>query len=342
MHELAREVLAGTEAWIVGGAVRDELLGRPVIDLDVATREPEQAARAYARQAGGAPFPLSERHGAWRVALEGERTVDFTPLAHGIDADLLSRDFTINAIAVPLEGGEPYDPCGGREDIELRAIRAVTDSIFEDDPLRLLRAVRLEDELGFRIAPLTEELIRGHAALADRPSGERTLAELDRLSARGYRRLAELGLLEALGGSLDERLERRDSPDYRLVCAFREAVERLPISNDTKRYARALLRARTPEHSMRSIHRFRLETEPWALDALAYLGAQELAPLVEEARANDAEPLVRGDELGLPPGPDVGRLLAEIEEERAVGTIRTREEALDLARRRAREIRQDG
>ena len=68
----------------------------------------------------------------------------------------------------------------------------------------------------------------------------------------------------------------------------------------------------------------------------------ELAPLVEEARANDAEPLVRGDELGLPPGPDVGRLLAEIEEERAVGTIRTREEALDLARRRAREIREDG
>ena len=107
MHELAREVLAGTEAWIVGGAVRDELLGRPVIDLDIATREPEQAARVYARQAGGAPFPLSERHGAWRVALEGQRTVDFTPLEHGIDADLLSRDFTMNAIAVPLEGGEP-------------------------------------------------------------------------------------------------------------------------------------------------------------------------------------------------------------------------------------------
>ena len=342
MHELAREVLAGTEAWIVGGAVRDELLGRPVIDLDIATREPEQAARVYARQAGGAPFPLSERHGAWRVALEGQRTVDFTPLEHGIDADLLSRDFTMNAIAVPLEGGEPYDPCGGREDLELRAIRAVTDSIFEDDPLRLLRAVRLEDELGFHIAPLTEELIRRDAALADRPSGERTLAELNRLSARGYRRLAELGLLEALGGSLDERLERHDSPDYRLVCAFRQAVERLPISNDTKRYTRALLRAGTPERSMRSIHRFRLETEPWALDALAYLGAQELAPLVEEARANDAEPLVRGDELGLPPGPDVGRLLAEIEEERAVGTIRTREEALDLARRRALEIREDG
>jgi tRNA nucleotidyltransferase/poly(A) polymerase len=342
MRELAREMLAGKEAWVVGGAVRDELLGRPVLDLDIATREPEQAARDYAKQAGGAPFPLSERHGAWRVALEGDRTVDFTPLPHGIDADLLSRDFTINAIAVPLEGGEPYDPCGGREDLELRSIRAVTDTVFEDDPLRLLRAVRLEDELGFHVAPLTEELVRRHAALAVTPSGERILAELIRLSARGYRRLADLGLLDALGGSLDDRLERADSPEYRLVCALRDGVRRLPISNETKRYARVLLRARPPDRSMRSIHRFRLEAEPWALDALAYVGAQELARLVEEARESDAAPLLRGDELGLPPGPSVGRLLAEIEEERAVGTIETREEALELARRRAREIRQDG
>jgi hypothetical protein len=342
MRELAREVLAGEEAWVVGGAVRDELLGRPVVDLDVATREPERAARAYAQRSGGAPFPLSERHGAWRVALDEGRTVDFTPLPHGIDADLLSRDFTINAIALPLDGGEPYDPCGGREDLELRSIRAVTDTVFEDDPLRLLRAVRLEDELGFHVAPLTEGLVRQHAALADRPSGERILGELRRLSANGFRRLDELGLLAVLGGALDERLERLDAADYRLVCVFGAGLERLPIANETKRYARALLRAPRPDRSMRSIHRFRLQTEPWALDALAYIGAQELAGLVEEARANDAEPLVRGDEVGLAPGPAVGRVLAEIEEERAVGTITTREEALELARRRAREIREDG
>src|SRR2546427_13179177 len=102
MRELAREVLAGEEAWGVGGAVRDELLGRPIVDLDVATREPERAARAYAQRSGGASFPLSERHGAWRVALDEGRTVAFTPLPHGIDADLLSRDFPINAIALPL------------------------------------------------------------------------------------------------------------------------------------------------------------------------------------------------------------------------------------------------
>src|SRR5204862_8070793 len=102
MLELARELLAGEEAWLVGGAVRDELLGRPVVDVDIACRDPEAAARAYARRAGGAPFPLSERHGAWRVALENDRTLDFTPLRDSIEADLATRDFTINAIARPL------------------------------------------------------------------------------------------------------------------------------------------------------------------------------------------------------------------------------------------------
>ena len=63
MRELAQEVLAGQEAWVVGGAVRDELLGRELIDLDIACREPKTAARAYANRSGGAPFPLSERHG---------------------------------------------------------------------------------------------------------------------------------------------------------------------------------------------------------------------------------------------------------------------------------------
>src|SRR6058998_3770179 len=140
MLELAREVLDGEEAWVVGGAVRDELLGREVLDLDVACRDPRRAARAYARRSGGAPFPLSERHGAWRVALEGGGTVDFTPLRGSIEDDLATRDFTINAIAVPLAGGEPVDPFSGREDLAARSIRAVSDSIFADDPLRLLRA----------------------------------------------------------------------------------------------------------------------------------------------------------------------------------------------------------
>ena len=340
MRELAQEILAGEEAWVVGGAVRDELLGREVVDLDVACRDPQAAARAYAKRSGGAPFPLSERHGAWRVALEARRTVDFTPLPGAIEDDLATRDFTINAIAVPLAGGDAADPYGGRGDLEQKVVRVVSPSVFEDDPLRVLRAVRLEDELGFRMDPETERLLREHSELVTQPAGERTYGELVRLSEAGFRRADDLGLLAPLGGSsvgLD-RPGSIDSPEFRLVAVFGESLASLPVPNELLRYARTLLRASPPEDdSPRSIHRFRRATEPWALDALAFAGAPELASAVEDAREREpGAPLLRGDELGLPPGPEIGRLLELVEEERAAGEITTREEALELVRREQR------
>ncbi len=338
MDELVREVLADEEAWFVGGAVRDELLGRQIVDVDVVTREPAKAARAYAKRSGGAPFALSEKHASWRVVDPSGRTVDFTPVHGTIEADLFRRDYTINAIALPVAGGEHLDPCGGREDLQLREIRAVSESVFDDDPLRLVRAVRLADELGFGIAPLTRRLIVDNAELVTSAAGERVLAELERLSTEGYRLLAELGLLQCLGGSFDDRIARLDSPRYRLVAAFGENVRRLPVSVETRRYASALLEAEAPsDDSPRAVYRFRRMTEPWATDALVFVGRPELIPAVETARAEEpVAALVRGDELGLPPGPEVGRLLELIADERAAGTISTREEALDLARRQAR------
>jgi hypothetical protein len=336
----ALEILDGEEAYVVGGAVRDELLGRPLVDLDIACDEPEQAARAYARRVGGTPFPLSERHGAWRVALRDGRTVDFTPLRDGVEADLATRDFTINAIARPLGGGDDVDPFGGVEDLAQGVIRAVSEHVFGDDPLRLLRAVRLEDELGFRIETRTERLVREHAAVVTRAAGERILCELERLSVAGFRRLAELGLLERLGGSLDRAdvADAVDSPDYRLVAFLGDAIGTLPISRERRRYAIALLRSEPPEDaSPRAIHRLRRRVEPWAIDVLALHDRLDLADAVRDARRREPpEPLVRGDELGLPPGPEIGRLLDLIDEERAAGTITTREEALELVRRRAR------
>jgi tRNA nucleotidyltransferase/poly(A) polymerase len=332
----------GEEAWIVGGAVRDELLGRPVVDVDVACREPRAAAHRFANEHGGAPFPLSERHGAWRVVCDGAvETVDFTPLPDGIETDLGTRDFTINAIAVPVSGGEAVDPHGGRDDLAARVVRAVSDTVFEDDPLRLLRAVRIEEELGFRMDERTESLVRGAAGLVSRPAGERILAELRRTGVAGLRRLDELGLLAPLGGSLAGPYEALDDPDFRLVAVLGEELSRLPISNELGRYARTLLQALPPEdESPRAIHRFRRATEPWALDALAFVGAAALSGVVTRARAADPEaPLVRGDELGLPPGPEIGRILDRIDEERAAGTISTREDALELARALAGDAR---
>ena len=167
MLERAIEILAGEEAYVVGGTVRDELLGRPVLDLDIACAEPERAARAYADASDGAPFPLSAAHGGWRVALSEGRTVDFTPLRGSIEDDLATRDFTINAIARPLAGGEHVDPFDGRGDLEERIVRAVGAGVFEADPLRLLRAVRFEEELGFVIERRTERLLRDQAKLVD-------------------------------------------------------------------------------------------------------------------------------------------------------------------------------
>jgi len=340
MLETVRELLAGEEAWVVGGAVRDELLGRPVVDLDIAVRRPHEAASAYARLAGGKPFPLSERHGAWRVAYRDGRTVDFTPLPDGIERDLSTRDFTINAIARPVEGGDHVDPHGGLRDLAERRLRVVSGSVFADDPLRLLRAVRFEQELGFALDEETERLVRRDAALVSGPAGERILGELVQLSPASYRRLDELGLLASLGGSLDRLalVEPAASPELVLLAVFGFSLERLPISNELRRYARTLLRAELPpDLSPRAVHRFRRATEPWALDAVRLLGGEEeVAAAVERARAADpAEPLLRGDELGLPPGPDIGRLLERIAEERAAGTISTRDEALELVRKEA-------
>lgn len=338
--DLVRELLAGESAYLVGGAVRDELLGRELADLDIVCADPKQAARAFAAKSGGSPFALSERHGAWRVTFTSGECVDFTPLRGTLAEDLSLRDFSVNAIAEPLSGGDVVDPFNGRGDLGERRLRAVSEQIFDADPLRLLRAVRLEEELGLRLDQQSEELVRSHAALVARPAGERILAELERLDWLAYERLDELGLLAPLGGSLAllDRVDRSlvDSSRLRLVTVFGESLRRLPISGELDRYLAALLRARPPtDGSPRQIHRFRRASEPWALDALAYLGAGEHASAARLARETEPdEPLLRGDELGISPGPLVGELLELIAEERAAGTISTREDALALVHER--------
>ena len=340
MDDVIRRAVGDEPAWVVGGALRDELLGRDVVDVDVACSDPELAARLYSRLAGGAVFPLSERHGAWRVALASGKTVDFTPLRNGIEDDLRTRDFTVNAMARPVGAPELVDPLGGRADLEAGRLRAVSPGVFADDPVRLLRAVRLEDELGFRLDEEAERLLRESVSRVAEPAGERLLGELERLSSEGFRRAEELGLLAPLGGSLERlnAVDLVDSPGFLLVVVFGGNLERYPISRELSRFARTLLAAERPtDDSLREVHRFRRRTEPWALSALAFLGAPELYEAVRAARASDpAEPLLRGDELGVPPGPEVGRLLELVAEERAAGTISTRDEALALVERERR------
>jgi putative nucleotidyltransferase with HDIG domain len=189
--EVAREIFAGTDAWIVGGAVRDHLLGRETVDLDLAVPgDPRRAARAVADQAGGAAFQLSGAFGAWRVVgPEGAWHVDLVTLRDDdIGADLAARDFTVNAMAVPLAGGEVLDPHGGRADLAARRLRMVSAGALSADPLRTLRAVRIAVLLGLEIEPGTAAAIRREAPGLREVAAERVFAELKQVvSARGVR-----------------------------------------------------------------------------------------------------------------------------------------------------------
>ena len=179
--DLIREAIAGTPAWMVGGAVRDVALGREVNDFDIAVAgPPEIPARELAKVLGGVAFELSEEFPAWRVKdHEDAWQVDLAELrAESIEADLALRDFTVGAVAVGLEGGEALDPLGGLDDLAAGTIRACGPASFSDDPLRLMRAARLVAQFGWEIEPATLELGRSVSDRAADPAGERILAEL--------------------------------------------------------------------------------------------------------------------------------------------------------------------
>ena len=199
--DAARALFAGAEAWIVGGAVRDRLLGRATTDLDLALpAEPKDAARALARATGGAAFRLSGAFGAWRVVGDGGAWhVDLVVLRDGdIRADLAARDFTVNAMAEPLAGGELLDPHGGRADLDARRLRMVAPSALEDDPLRALRAVRLAIDLDLTIASETAAAMSHAAPGLARVAAERSFAELKQVIASPAVRTG-LALMDAHG-----------------------------------------------------------------------------------------------------------------------------------------------
>jgi len=196
------------EAWLVGGAVRDRLLGRPLHDWDfVVDHDALALARAVADALGGFFFPLDEERGTARVVLQPEGgtrlELDFALLrAANLEADLAERDFTINAMAVG-ESGELIDPLRGKADLEAGAIRATSDHVFRDDPVRLLRAIRLEAELDFVTEPQTETRIRRDASLLAHSAVERLRDEFVRgLAVPGassfVQRLDDLRLLVRL------------------------------------------------------------------------------------------------------------------------------------------------
>ncbi len=179
---------AGGPAWLVGGAVRDLLLGRPVHDWDLALPAGSvAAARRLADRVGAAFVPLGEAHGmarvvgaagpsAWRVDV-----ADFRGAT--LEADLAGRDVTVNALAVSLAAAlrgpaAVVDPTGGLADLAARRLRACAPDAFRADPIRALRLVRLRHELGLDVEPGTERLARAAAPDLRGVAGERLREEL--------------------------------------------------------------------------------------------------------------------------------------------------------------------
>jgi poly(A) polymerase len=203
----------GIPAFLVGGFVRDMLLGRATADIDIAIAADALAvASQVASVLGGKYVLLDDVNSAGRVVLPDTKwQIDFTTLQGNIEQDLARRDFTIDAMAVELDksmgtvldAGSLIDPFNGREDLRRRQVKAVSDTIFEADAARLMRAVRIAAELGFRIDESTKSLILHDSRLITGVAGERLREELLRLLAipgAGQRLfyLDELGLLNAL------------------------------------------------------------------------------------------------------------------------------------------------
>jgi poly(A) polymerase len=197
--EALRGIVEG-DAWLVGGALRDRLLGRPTTDFDVAVQgEPTSVARTLARAANGHAFELSEAFGAWRVvARDHGWQLDVLPVGGGsIEADLAARDFTVNALAEPLGGGAVIDPFGGLEDLRLGRLRMVSADVFEKDALRTLRLARLSCELAFEVEPETAKVASKHARGLAGVAPERIFAELKRI-VTADRALDGLAQMDAL------------------------------------------------------------------------------------------------------------------------------------------------
>jgi poly(A) polymerase len=195
--------VAQEPAWLVGGAVRDRALGRETDDYDLAVAgDARELARQLARSADAHAFALSEAFGVWRVvARDHVWQVDVLPVIGGsIEHDLGGRDFTINAMAEPLGGGPCVDPFGGMSDLHERRLRMVSASAFIDDPLRVLRLVRLAGELGFSVDSATATAAGESATGLAQVAPERVFAELKRIVIAD-RALEGLALMDTLGAT---------------------------------------------------------------------------------------------------------------------------------------------
>lgn len=188
LFDRVQSILSTREAYLVGGAIRDALLGEGTHDLDFTLPiHPISSAREIADQLGGAFYILDEERQAARVIVRDEdaerHILDFTPLqGESIEDDLRARDFTITAMALPVQDpGTLIDPLGGISDLREGILRPCSSHSIEDDPIRILRAVRMAVQYDFRMADALKTQIRRSLSGLEEVSPERLRDECFRM-----------------------------------------------------------------------------------------------------------------------------------------------------------------
>lgn len=350
-----RRALAGERAYLVGGAVRDVLLGLPHPDLDVAV---EGDAAALAGRLGGEATE-HERFatatvtvGDVRVDLASTRretyerpgalpAVEHAPLAD----DLARRDFTINAMAVPLIGDpELIDPHGGLDDLRAGSLRVLHNASFADDPTRALRAARYAARLGLELEPRTAELL-GAVDLGT-VSDDRVQAELRRIAteadpAAAFALLADWGLAGVDAGAPARVRAMADvvrRPEWAATLDPAEVAYRAAVIDPQLEAAALRLAAANPERPSEGVRLARGRSAVELVAARAAGGAW-LDDYVTSWR--DVKLEIGGEDLlaaGVPEGRAVGRGLAAALEAKLDGHALDREAELRIALDAARGI----
>ncbi len=344
--ERLRDAATGTAAYLVGGAVRDLLLGRDRADIDVAV---EGEVAELARRLGG-EVRSHQRFDTATVRVDGlevdlAATRSETYARPGalpevrpasLAADLHRRDFTVNAMAVPLAGDpELIDPHGGLEDLERGELQVLHPRSFEDDPTRALRAARYAARYGFALERATAELIR--RADLSTVSRDRVEAELRKLAAepearRGFELLDEWGLLELQPGALELAAavgELAAAEPWLQVAGRADAVLAAALGRGVAE-ARQLASAE-PAHPSQAVEWARGRSGVELALARA-LGAEWLDRYVAEWRHVRLE--IDGNDLlaqGVTEGPAVGRALAEALCAKLDGEVAGRDQELGAA-----------
>ena len=370
---------SGASAYLVGGPVRDSLLGLPVNDLDVSIVGDAPALAARLAESVEGRLTVHQRFGTATVVAGGV-TVDLvTARAEtyrnpgalpdvrpgDIIDDLARRDFTVNAMAIPLAGHNSgiVDPHGGQADLQAGVIRTLHAGSFRDDPTRILRAIRYAARLDFRLADETQAELREalDARALSTISGDRIRHELDRIfdeaePLAALRHAEELGALGAIHPPLSVRhisnAPPSASPDPLVwvsalvwlltasgATAFAARVN-APADwsraiADTTRLVSRMPQLDEPHLPPSRVCALLDGLAPGALAAAGMLGSRAAGEYIQ--RYLDAwwsvAPILRGTdllELGVPAGPAVGELLRALRQARLDGITHTRQDEEDL------------